>query len=149
MLLELNFTLILFAASFLVFIYLLNLTLFKPVGKVIEKRKELIEGEHLQAKDLCDEANKLLINYTKQIKLARQEAQGLIQEVINQAQKAKQEKINVAIASLNQEKEEALKQIKKEQEIALKQLETQINLLKDLITNKVLGIGGKTLVGLH
>ncbi len=146
MLLELNFTLILFAASFLVFIYFLNLTLFKPVGKVIEKRKELIEGEHLQAKDLRDEANKLLDNYTKQIKLARQESQGLIQESINQTQKIKQEKINVITTELSKEKEEALKQIKKEQEIALKQLEAQINLLKDLITNKVLGTGEKTLV---
>ncbi len=149
MLLELNFTLILFGASFLVFIYLLNLTLFKPVGKIIQKRKELIEGDYLEAKDFTEEATGLLESYTKQIKLARKEAQNIIQEAINQAQKSKQERINILLVSLNKEKEEALKQIKKEQEVALKQLEGQINLLTDLITNKVLGIGGKTLVGSH
>ena len=51
MLLEINFTLILFAASFLVFIYLLNMTLYKPVGEVIESRKQLMDGEYTKAKE--------------------------------------------------------------------------------------------------
>ena len=57
MLLEMNFTLVLFAVSFLIFIYLLNSALFKPVGKVIEERKNLIDGEYSKAKEFTQKAN--------------------------------------------------------------------------------------------
>lgn len=149
MLLELNFTLILFAVSFLVFIYLLNLTLYKPVGEIIEERKNLISGEYLKAKELSEEANKLLENYKHEIKSARLSAQNIIQEAIIQAQAARDKKITELVSVLIKEKETALIQIKEEETAAKKQLESKIKMLIDLITNKILGTEGKTLVGSH
>ncbi|MBI3591706.1 MAG: hypothetical protein HY094_10065 [Candidatus Melainabacteria bacterium] len=149
MLLEINFTLILFALSFLVFIYLLNQTLYKPVGNIIEKRKDAIDGDFSKAKSLSEAANELLENYKSEIKSARIEAHDIIQEAIAQAQKTKEEKVAVLTASLVKEKEAAIKQIKEEEKAALKQLEGQIKILTDLITSKILGSGEKTLVGSH
>ena len=146
MLLEINFTAVFFAISFLIFIYFLNLTLFKPVGQVIEQRRNLIEGDIKKAKELTEKANSMLEDYKSQIKSARHQAQNIVQEGINQAQKSKQEKISALTVKLKNEKEEALKQIKKEQESVLKQLENQIKTLTDLITNKVIGTEEKTLV---
>ena len=149
MLLEINFTLILFAATFLVFIYLLNLTLYKPVGNVIEHRKELIDGEYAKAKKLTHKANEMLENYKAKIKLAKHESQNIVQEAIKQAQKVKEEKINQLLVTLNKEKEESFRKIAEEKKAVMQNLEKEIKILTDLITNKILGSGGKTLVGSH
>ena len=149
MLLELNFTLVLFAASFLVFIYLLNLTLFKPMGNIIKDRKNLIEDEHSKAKGLLENASSLIEAYTKKIKSARIESQHLIQEAINEGKKKRDEKVSTLMAELNKEKEASLKKINEEKEAAMKKMEGEIKQLTDLITNKVLGTKGKTLVESH
>ena len=149
MLLELNFTLVIFALSFLIFIYLSNLTLYKPVGKIIDARKSLIDSEYAKAKECTSSAGNILENYKTQIKSARQEAQIITQEAINQAQKIKSEKISVLISSLTKEKEDALKQIQEEKDKAVKSLEDEIKTLTSLITSKVLGMEEKTLVSSH
>ncbi len=150
MLLELNFTLVLFAVSFLLFINLLNLTLYKPVGKIIEKRKHIIDSDFATAKELSEDANNMLESYTKEIKLARVSAHNIIQEVIAGAQKVRDEKVSVLIAELNKEKEIALKQIKIEEQSLMKQVEEKIQILTELITSKVLGSSEeKTLVRSH
>lgn len=150
MLLELNFTLILFALSFLIFINLLNLTLYRPVGKTIEKRKSIIDGDFTQAKELTEEANQMLENYKKEIKAARTTAHNIIEESVLNAQKIRDEKISALISELAKEKKAALKQIEIERANTMKQVEEKIKMLTDLITSKVLGSSEeKTLVRSH
>lgn len=148
MLLEINFTAVLFAVSFLIFIYLLNLTLYKPVGEIIEKRKNSIEGDYSNAKNLTEKAGNMLEAYKKEIKQARQESQCIIEEVIQAGQKKKEGTIITLLGTLNKEKENAIKQIQEEQKVAMKQIESQIKTLTDLITKKVLGMEG-SLIGTH
>ena len=151
MLLELNFTLVLFAASFLVFIYLLNLTLYKPVGNIIEKRKNLMESDYSKAKSLVNEANELLENYKIQIKKTRHETHNVIHEMTLSAQKVKEEEIQKLFMKLTKEKENSLLLLEKEKKAALAGLESDIKVLTDMIVNKVLGVEDKdkTLVGLR
>lgn len=139
MLLEINFTLVLFALSFLIFIYLLNLTLYKPVGKVIEKRKSIVEGDLNKAKECADEANQSLEDYTNKIKKARFEAQNIIQEIVKQSEKTRSEKISALVSTLTKEKEDALNKIKEEEKSTMNKLEGEIKVLTDLIINQVLG----------
>lgn len=148
MLLEINFTLVLFAVSFLVFIYLLNLTLYKPVGEVIESRKRLIDGEYAKGKELTHKANEMLEGYKNKIKNARHESHIIIQDATKQAQKLKEEKILQLLITLNKEKEESFKKIEEEKKIVMQKLEKEIKILTDLITNKILGME-KTLVSSH
>ena len=149
MLLEINFTMVIFAVSFLVFIYLLNLTLYKPLGKVIEDRKNLITSDYEEAKRLSDNASQLLESYKKQIQLARLGAHNIIQESINKTQKEKEKKISVLMSSLNKGKEEELEKLQIEQKEVMKQLETKLKTLSELITTKILGSEEKTLVSSH
>lgn len=146
--LEINFTLVIFAFSFLVFIYLLNLTLYKPVGKLIEARKELIERDYDRAKNLSEEAKGTLENYTKKIKEAKHSSQVLIQEAINETNKKKEEKLLSFINVLTKEKEAALKKIGEEKEKSMKELQKELVHLTEFITNKVLGME-KDLVRTH
>ena len=149
MLLEINFTLILFAISFLIFIYLLNLTLYKPVGEIIDTRKNLIDGEYGKGKELTQRANEMLENYKNKIKGTKHESHIIIQDATKQAQKSKEEKISQLLVTLNKEKEESFKKIEEEKKIAMQKLEKEIKILTDLITNKILGTGEKTLVSSH
>ena len=149
MLLEINFTLVLFAVSFLVFIYLLNLTLYKPVGNIVEARKNLIDGEYVKGKELTQKADEMLETYKNKIKGARHESQNIIHEATKQAQKVKEEKVAQLSASLNKEKEDSFRKIEEEKKIVMQKLEKEMKMLTDLITNKILGTGEKTLVSSH
>jgi len=139
MLLELNFTLVVFALSFLVFVYLLNLTLYKPVGEIIEKRKELVESDLNKASSSAKEADECIQSYKSQIKQARLDSQSIIQESIKKIEKIKQEKISNLLTALSKEKEEALKKIKEEEKSTMQKLEGEIQILTELITNQILG----------
>ena len=139
MLLEINFTLVLFAVSFLIFIYLLNLTLYKPVGEVIEKRKNIVEGDLNKAKELTNEANQSLDDYTNKIKKARFEAQNIVQETVKQSEKTRNERISGLVTSLTKEKDDAISKIKEEEKVTMGKLEGEIKSLTDLIVNQVLG----------
>ena len=141
--LQIDFTLVFFAASFLVFIFLLDLVLYKPVGRVIEARKDLVEGGFSQSKELSEKADELMEKYKAALKRARIESQNLIQEVVLQAQKLKEEKIQKLVEELNKDKEVVLTQIKKEKEAANKEIVNKINILTELITAIVLGAGGE------
>lgn len=146
MLLEINFTLVIFAISFLIFIYLLNLTLYKPAGKIIEARKNQVEEDYLRVRELTDEANKILESYKSKINLARQDAHTTIQNTIDNAIKTKEGKILKLVSDLNKEKEIALKQLLAEKEKAIVELQEKLELLTGLIISKILDIKEKTLV---
>ena len=149
MLLEVNLTMIIFAISFLIFIYLLNLTLFKPVGKIVEERKIFIEGSYEKSKELSHEANKIIEEHEKKIKETRLTAKSIIEEVSLKAKGKREEKISILMKSLLSEKETAMLKIKQEEKTRKEELNIKINELKDLITNKVLGTEENSLVGSH
>lgn len=138
--LEINFTIVLFAISFLIFVNLLNFTLFIPVGKIIEERKNLIDGDYTKASTFSNNAKATLENYSAQIKQARKEAQSIIEKVVAESQKTKQEKISEVISGLQKEKDEAIKKVKQEEQTSLTELENKIKSISELITNKVLGM---------
>lgn len=149
MLLEVNLTMIIFAVSFLIFIFLLNLTLFKPVGNIVEKRGLQIEGSYSKAKELTDEANKILQNHEIKIKEARLNAKKIVEDIGNEAKNKKLGKITTVIESLTNEKETAIAKIREEQTVKEKELKSKISELKDLITTKILGTEENSLVGTH
>lgn len=146
MLLEVNLTMILFAISFLVFIYLLNFTLYKPVGKIVEDRKNLIEGSYEKSKEYASDASKIFETYEKKIKEARQEAKKIIEDIIYVAKAEKAERVSSLVKTLVKEKEQAVVEIQKELQIKKEALQSKIHELKDLITEKILG---GDLVGTH
>ncbi len=139
MLLELNFTLIVFAISFLIFVNLLNLTLFKPVGEVIDKRKGLVDNDLNKASSLALEAQENIQSYQSQIKQARIDSQNIVHEGVKQAEKFKQEKISALISTLVKDKEDAIKKLREEEKNVMAKLDTEIKSLTELITSQILG----------
>ena len=133
-----DWTMVFFALSFLIFIFLLNLTLFKPVGKIIEKRKSLIDTEYAKAKESNKLGNEMLEDHKEKIKEAHHEASIITNQAVRDSERIKSEKIHALSINLQKEKEQALKKIKEEEKIAQKELEGKIKTLVDLIMTKII-----------
>jgi len=86
---DINLTLVIFVASFLLFMMALNALFLKPVGEAIEKRSRMITGDHEAAKSNRDQARLKLENYEARVAEIRKEAQAEITEAVTQAQKVR------------------------------------------------------------
>lgn len=89
----LNGTYVIFIALFLVFIYLLNEIMLKPVGKVMDKRRAKLQENLDTAKACTQEAQKVLADYQAHLHSSRLEAQAIIQAALNTAQKDRDAKL--------------------------------------------------------
>ncbi len=90
---ELNGTYIIFIASFLVFMVLLNEIMLKPVGKAIADRKALIQEHQEISKHSREKAEAELISYKERLNSTRHEAAGIRNEASAAAQKVREAKL--------------------------------------------------------
>lgn len=136
---DINGTLVIFVASFLLFMVLLNEIMLKPVGKVITKRHEKIKSDLDAAKESRHTAASLVEKYENQLKHIRSEAHGLITSSMDQASKEKNELL-VKIQKEGQAKVEAFKtELAAERTSLIDELVAQERELVETITQKVLG----------
>lgn len=139
MLFELNGTFVIFIGSFLIFMWLLNEIMLKPVGRVMEKRASLIEGDIQAGKDSRAEAEKLLHDYESHLKKIRHEAQAVIASSTEEANRSRQETLSKVSAAGRTKLEEAKASIAAERETLIDALVAEEKELVETITRKVLG----------
>lgn len=136
---EINGTLVVFVASFLVFMALLNEIMLKPVGKALAKRAEKIHGDLNAAKDARQTAAALVDKYESDLKRIRSEAHTHITSAMASASKEK----NELLAKVQQEgtaKVAAFKaELSAERTRLIDDLVAQERELVETITQKVLG----------
>lgn len=82
---DINATYLIFIASFLVFIMLLNEIMLKPVGRVLEKRAEKIRNDIEDGKSARVQAEEVLDGYHQQLLKTKNEAQAIINEALEKA----------------------------------------------------------------
>jgi F-type H+-transporting ATPase subunit b len=90
---ELNGTYIIFIASFLVFMVLLNEIMLKPVGKAIADRKALIQEHQEISKISREKAEAELVSYKERLNSTRHQAAGIRNEASAAAQKVRDTKL--------------------------------------------------------
>jgi F-type H+-transporting ATPase subunit b len=90
---ELNATLVIFLASFVAFISLLNNVLLKPVSEVMEKRAAKIRGDIEVSRDKRKQSEEILAKYQEKLHLVRLEAQKTINDAVAQAQEERNRQI--------------------------------------------------------
>ena len=71
---EINFTLLIQAANFLLLIFLLNVVLYKPILKILEEREHRIDGQQAEAKKITDDSQALIDEYNRKLHEAKIEA---------------------------------------------------------------------------
>jgi F-type H+-transporting ATPase subunit b len=82
---EVNGTLVIFVASFLIFIKLLDEVLLKPVGRVLEAREAKVKSDLEAAGQARKSAQSLVDEYQSKLHSVRSQAQGVINEAVEKA----------------------------------------------------------------
>lgn len=140
---ELNGTYIIFIASFLVFMYLLNEIMLKPVGKAIADRKALVE-EHLEISKISrQKAEAELVNYQERLNSTRHEAAGIRNEAALQALKIREAKLKEVQDEGRKRLDKAKAELAAEKKTLVEGLVDQELELVNTISKKLLGDSAK------
>jgi len=136
---DFNATLPLMALQFILLTVALTFIFYKPVAKVLKERETFISTNLAQASEKLVKADELFNQYDEQIKLARTSAQSLIAD----AEKEAKEIVGLEISQARKDAaillEQTDKEIQAQKTRALLQLEEQVDTLRDLIREKLLG----------
>lgn len=135
--LELNLTLLVQMAIFLVFAGLMNVLFFRPVTKVLEERRAYVANKHAQAKQDLSQIQSLQDDYEKRLKEARLEAQGAIQAAVLDAERQRQTLLTSVKAEVDQQIMAARSTIRAERDAALAELSGDVSQLAGLISRQV------------
>ena len=135
---DLDATLPLMAVQVVLLTFILNSLFFRPVGKAVEEREGYIATSRADAKQKLAQAERLEADLREQLKEARLEAQKLILEAEQDADKLYREAIAVAQAEAVASREQARREIDSERTRALAQLQGDADQLAGLIVDRLL-----------
>lgn len=136
---EVNWTLFLQFANFMILMVVLNALLFKPLRAALQARKETIEGSKAKVQDIDEQVQAQIARYEAQLQEARQ--QGAQERAA--LRKTAQEEESRILGEANQTAAERLQTIKariqEEADTARQALRNETENLAKEIAGKVLG----------
>jgi F0F1-type ATP synthase membrane subunit b/b' len=115
---ELNFTLVLFAASFLLFLGLMYFCFFRPLGLLINRREADIANNRKKAESIMGNLNARIKEYEDNsvLKVAREEVAALIDSVKKEAKQVKEKHVQASAKELKQRIDETIASIERDKE---------------------------------
>jgi len=136
---DFNATLPLMALQFILLTVTLTFIFYKPVAKILEERETFISTNLAQASEKLVKADELYKQYGEQLKSARTGAQSVIADAEKEAKEIVALEISQARKDATKLLEQTNKEIEAQKTLALQQLESQVDILSDLIKEKLLG----------
>ena len=137
---ELNFTFLYFAGSFLAFILLMKIFFFDRVANVINKREDLIkhnlEASQLSSKQM--EEQLAVASSSSILKTARDEAQSIINSANSQAGASKSRIVEQAKQELSETFQKSLSQMESEKNQVLAEMDSIVNEISLAMTSKLI-----------
>jgi len=138
---DLNYTVWIQMANFLVLIVILNFLLYKPVLKIIEKRNQKIEASKEQVRSLEETIEQKMAAYEEKVRQARTEAL-LQKEAVKEAGTEQgKEIIGTVREEISRKLEDFKVRLQKETDEARVSLREQTRAIAGEISEKVLGRG--------
>lgn len=135
---DFNATLPLMALQFLGLTLVLNLLYYKPVINVLDDRQEYIRNSLTSASVSLLKADELTKTYELELAESRKSAQKIIKTAQEEAQLIVSEKIQEAQKNAEKLLVDAYDQLSIQKQEALKSLEVQVDILSEQIQNKLL-----------
>lgn len=141
---SIDFTLVIFTASFLLFLALMNLLFFKPVFKTINLRESKINADLEKLKTLrSDMESRLEADEAMMIlKESRSKASELIAKAREEAISKKDDFLNKILTQVKEKKSSALSNLENERLSCLSSLESSVQEIAELIFKRVIGREG-------
>jgi F-type H+-transporting ATPase subunit b len=137
---ELNFTFVYFAASFLAFVLLMKIFFFDRVANVINKREDLIkhnlEASQLSSKQM--EEQLAVASSSSILKAARDEAQSIINSANSEAGVNRTKIIDQAKHELSDNFQKSLSQMETEKNQVLAEMDSIVNEISSTMTSKLM-----------
>ncbi len=124
--------------NLLIQVYLIKRFLFKPINRILEKRREMADAQISDAVKAKDEAETMKAEYEKNLSEARNQAGDILNEARKSASLQSEEILQDATRQAAALKEKALKEIDQEKRKA-------VNEVKDEIGGMAMEIAGKVI----
>lgn len=136
---EINGTILIQIANFLVLIFVLNIVLYKPIRSILRQRKERMQGLESSAQSTGRQAEERNQAYTDGLKEARLKGQKE-KEVLMKAAKDEEQAIVAKINAKSQQELSAVKEkIAKDTDAVRNTLEKEVDAFASAISQKILG----------
>lgn len=125
-------------AAFLLLYLILRRLLYNPVSNLLQARKDRIQTDINEAKNLKEEATALRDDYESRINLAKKEGQEIIEAGRKRGEELKESIIAEAKEEANRIVEMARKDIERERNVALDEVKDQAGELAIMIASKIM-----------
>ncbi len=126
-------------ANFLILMFVLNIVLFKPILRVIERRKKHLQDLDEEVKSLDQSVEEKMANYEEKLRQARLEAMNEKTGIQKKASEEGKGKMDEARNEILQIFDDFKQKLDKEMSSARKILKTQAEKISVEISEKVLG----------
>jgi len=129
---------------FMLFVFVMNRLLFRPIGRVLDKRQALTEGATNEARAAVHRYHAKLADYEATIRQARAESYKQLEAERQLALESRRRLIDEAKQQAGDEIARAKEEIERQAATARAQLETESRQIAETISRTVLGrtVGG-------
>ena len=134
-----DWTLIVQAVNFLIFMVLINKFLFQPLLRLMEEREKELDGIYNEAEALKVKAEQLLKEVEETLAKAKEEAKKIIDAAVKEAREEKERIISQAQEEASVKVEKAKEEIWQAFESEKAKLEAEAEKLAEEIIRKILG----------
>jgi F-type H+-transporting ATPase subunit b len=135
---KLNITFFIQIVNFLVFIIVINWVLVKPILKVLDERRNRVEGNEEESERLTAEAEKVIAEYEATLKEARIEANREKDRLRTEGIEREAEIIKTAKEETKKMTDRLKEEIARESSVALTEMKKEAGLLSKVIAEKIL-----------
>lgn len=138
-----NATLLVQIAQFLFLLLVMNALFFKPIGKVLDERREYIQDKRRGSIDNLEEAKKLTAKYQAELGETRQQARDVVAKAEAEAKASGAEVLAKAQQEAKARMAQAAEEVERQRQEALKSLEGEVSVLSRQIAEKLLSTAGR------
>lgn len=136
---DLDATLPLMALQFLVLVAVLNLVLYKPLGKALDDRDNYIRTNQAEARERLAKSEMLAKQYESELAETRRQSLAVIAAAEEDAKKIAAQKVAEAQQEAQAQRESVQRELDQQRQEALQSLEQQVDALSRQILDKLLG----------
>jgi len=136
---NLNITLFIQMANFLVFLALMNFILYRPIRKIVAERQKLISDKQKGIENLEEQARAWLLEYDHRLQDARRTGASRIQELKAAGYEQEKEMLRRSSEQTAAKVQELRAKIHDDMEAARKDLRRQVKAFSVDLAQKILG----------
>mgnify|MGYP003311477645 CR=1 FL=1 len=136
---EFNATFLIAAISFIVFAFIMNQILYKPMAKIVQMREKYISDNENAANEANKNANALIDDKNEKTKIANQEAGQIIAQGANNAKEQRNQLVNDAQINFKNRVEENKNTLREEKNNIKNSMGNNTHELAHSIMSKIMG----------